>query len=110
MKRILPKEYFLYYKEKHEDYYKNNKYDFHVGEVVKIVDNKQEQIGIVKNLSNINNYVYILSYNKKENKYCICGFKEKELIKTNLSLNDISDELYNKYCYYIESFRKIKFR
>lgn len=109
MKRILSKEDFIYYAKKREEYYKNNKYNFHVGEVVIILDSGKEQIGIVKTLSGIDNYVYILSYDEKKNKCWSCGFKEKELKGANVSLENVSDELYNKYCYYVENFRKINF-
>lgn len=111
MRKTLPKESLLYYGKKHEEYYSNNKHDFHIGEVV-IVPNDdidKEQIGIVKNWSTIDNYVFILSYDEKVNKHWICGFKEKELKKTNIQLENVSEELYNKYCYYVENFSKIKF-
>jgi hypothetical protein len=111
MRKTLSEEEFIYYVKKHEEYYSNNKHDFHIGEVVIVPKDEmdKEQIGIIKNWSGIDNYVYVLSYDEKSNKHWICGFKEKELKKTNIQLENVSEELYNKYCYYLENFLKIKF-
>lgn len=111
MRKTLLKEDLMYYVKKHEEYYSNNKHNFHVGEVVAIsnYDTNKEQIGIIKSWSTIDNYVYVLSYDEKANRHWICGFKEKELKKTNIQLENVLEELYNKYCYYVENFRKIKF-
>lgn len=110
MKIILPEEDFIYYAKKHEEYYKNNRYSFHIGEIVILPnDEHKEQIGIVKSFSSINNSVYVLSYDDKAKKCWICNFKEIELKRTDILLENVSDELYNKYCYYVDNFQKIKF-
>lgn len=114
--KIINNKNLIEYKKQQEEYYKDSIHSFQVFDVVKI-SNKishdighKNQIGIVESLCGVNNYLYVVSYDERAERYWACGFGEKDLIKLNYNMNETDINLRNalyrwifhEECYYEE--------
>lgn len=100
-----------FYKLYQEKYYKDNYingFRFNIYDVVRISNDIAHdkgyagQYGVVIGYSG-DNYFYALAYDNRNNRYWVCGFIERELIKTNKNIKDIEGLYCNMSDYLIKN-------